>query len=279
MKIKNSKLTIFISYFLLFLWCSFTIFALFWIILTSLKDNQALFQNVWSLPKQLHFENYSLIWNTFDLKTYFKNSLIVVPISVIFILIFATPAAYALSRAEFKGKEFLMNFFIMGIGIPIIVILIPLYFLLTSLHIIDTMFGLCIIYISVSLPFSIYLLTGFFQSFPSELEEAAAIDGCTPFQTFMRVVLPITTPGLITVSIFNFIGIWNEYLLSMTLTRDEGNRLLSLGVYSIQNSMQYSGNWVGLFAGTVIVFLPILIFYIFMSERIMEGLTLGAVKG
>lgn len=279
MKIKYSKPTIIIAYLVLFLWCFFTIFAFLWIALTSLKDNLTLFQNVWALPQQLHFENYKLIWNTFDLKTYFKNSIIIVPISVFLILVFAAPAAYALSRASFKGRNILLNFFVTGMGIPFIVLLIPLYFLLTRLHIIDTLFGLSIVYISLSLPFSIFLLTGFFRSFPSQLEEAASIDGCTPFQTFVKVVLPITSPGLIAVSIFNFIGIWNEYLLALVLTRSEGNRLLSLGVYAIQNSMQYSGNWVGLFAGIVIVFLPTLLFYIFMSEKIMEGLTLGAVKG
>jgi len=279
MRIRHSKPTIIIAYLVLFLWCSFTIFAFFWITLTSLKDNRTLFQNVWALPQELHFENYELIWNTFDLKNYFKNSIIVVPISVFMILVFAAPAAYVLSRARFKGMNILLNFFVIGIGVPFVVLLIPLYFLLTRLQIIDTLFGLSIVYISLSLPFSIFLLTGFFRSFPSELEEAAAIDGCKPFQTFLKVVLPITSPGMIAVSIFNFIGIWNEYLLALVLTNSEGNRLLSLGVYAIQNSMQYSGNWVALFAGIVIVFLPTLIFYIFMSERIMEGLTLGAVKG
>ncbi|KPJ66644.1 hypothetical protein AMJ44_08115 [candidate division WOR-1 bacterium DG_54_3] len=273
----HGRLTI--SYLILILWCSFTIFCLLWVLVTSLKSNRALFQNVWSMPTQLHVENYEKVWKTFDLGVNFKNSIIIVPISVLIILGISAPAAYVLSRANFKGREFLMNFFIMGMGIPFVILLIPLYFLLTRMHIIDSLFGLTLVYISLSLPFTIFILYGFFKTFPSELEEAAAIDGCSPFMSFIRVVLPISSPGLITVSIFNFIGIWNEYLLALVLLRSEEKRLLSLGLYSLQSSMQYTGDWVALFAGVVIVLLPLLIFYVLMSERIMEGLTLGALKG
>jgi raffinose/stachyose/melibiose transport system permease protein/N-acetylglucosamine transport system permease protein len=277
MKISKKRITL--SYVILLLWSGFTIFSLFWIVLSSLKSNRDLFQNVWSLPQELHGENYVKVWKTFDLSIYFTNTLIVVPIAVIMILVVAAPAAYVLSRATFKGRELLLNFFIMGMGIPFAILVIPLYFLLTKLQIIDSLSGLILVYISLSLPFTIFVLHGFFRSFPSELEEAAAIDGCSPFSTFVKIVLPISSPGLITVTIFNFIGIWNEYLLALVLLRSEGKRPLSLGLYALQSSMQYTGDWVALFAGVVIVLIPILIFYVVMSEKIMEGLTLGALKG
>jgi len=278
---KKGKITgrLSVSYLILILWCSFTLFCLFWVLVTSIKSNRDLFQNVWSMPKEIHVENYVKVWKTFDLGLYFRNSVVLVPISVLIILGVSAPAAYVLSRANFKGREFMMNFFIMGMGVPFVILLIPLYFLLTRLKIIDSLFGLTFVYISLSLPFTIFMLYGFFKTFPSELEEAAAIDGCTPFMSFIRVVLPISSPGLITVCIFNFIGIWNEYLLALVLLRSENKRLLSLGLYALQSSMQYMGDWVALFAGVVIVLSPLLIFYVVMSERIMEGLTLGALKG
>jgi raffinose/stachyose/melibiose transport system permease protein/N-acetylglucosamine transport system permease protein len=136
-----------------------------------------------------------------------------------------------------------------------------------------------IVYVSLSLPFTIFVLSGFFRSFPSQLEEAAAIDGCSALQSFRTIVIPLSSPGLITVSIFNFIGIWNEYLLALILLKGEQRRPLSLGLYSIQSSMQYTGDWVALFAGVVIVLIPLFAFYVLMSERIIEGLTLGALKG
>lgn len=278
-KIFLKKIPRSLSYVFLSLWCAFTIFTLLWIVISSLKSNRALFRNVWSLPDILHFENYVKVWELFDLSVYFRNSLIVVPVSVLVILVFAAPAAYVLARASFRGREFLTNFFVFGIGIPFVIIIIPLYSLLARIRLIDTFTGLILIYISLSLPFSIFILYGFFRSFPSELEEAAAIDGCSPFWTFFKVVLPISTPGLVTVSIFNFIGIWNEYLLALVLIRGEDKRPLSLGLYALQGAMQYSGDWVALFAGVIIVLVPCLIFFILMSERIMEGLTLGAIKG
>jgi raffinose/stachyose/melibiose transport system permease protein/N-acetylglucosamine transport system permease protein len=268
-----------LAYCLLGIWCAFTLFCLLWILVTSLKSNRELFQNVWSVPVRLHVENYLKIWNTFELRTYFRNSILIVPASVILILVLAAPAAYVLCRARFRGRELLLNFFTFGMGIPFVVLLIPLYVLLTRLRLINSLGGLVIVYVSLSLPFTIFVLSGFFRSFPSQLEEAAAIDGCSALQSFRTIVIPLSSPGLITVSIFNFIGIWNEYLLALILLKGEQRRPLSLGLYSIQSSMQYTGDWVALFAGVVIVLIPLFAFYVLMSERIIEGLTLGALKG
>ncbi len=268
-----------LAYSLLGLWCAFTLFCLIWILVTSVKSNRELFQNVWSLPAKLHTENYVKIWNIFELGIYFRNSILIVPSSVLLILFFAAPAAYVLCRARFRGREALLNFITIGMGIPFVILLIPLYMLLTRMHLINSLIGLIIVYISLSLPFTIFVLSGFFRSFPSQLEEAAAIDGCSPFKSFRTVVIPLSSPGLLTVSIFNFVGIWNEYLLALILLKGEQKRPLSLGLYSIQSSMQYTGDWVALFAGVVIVLIPLFVFYILMSERIIEGLTLGALKG
>lgn len=267
------------GYLFLGLWIGFTIFAFLWVILTSFKTNQELFANVWSLPSHLEWKNYVKAWNVVRMKDYFLNSLIVVTGSTLAILLVSAPAAYVLSRIPFRGRTLLTAFFTAGMGIPRVLLLVPLFMLMNSLRLTDSLFGLGITYVAISLSFTILLLTAFFATLPSELEESAAIDGASPFVTFWRVMLPLASPGLGTAFTFNFIWLWKEYFWALVLISTDSKRTISLGLYSLQGSMQYSADWVGLFAGCVIVMVPTLILYFIMSERIMSGITLGAVKG
>src|SRR5690606_1443948 len=139
---------------------------------------------------------------------------------------------------------------------------IPLFGLLSVIKLADTLHGLIVVYVALSIPFTVYMLTGFFRSLPSELADAAYIDGCGEIDTFWRVMLPLASPGIITAAIFNFIGLWNEYMLALIFITTDSNRPLSLGVYALQGSMQYTGDWVGLFAGVVIVMVPSIVFFI-----------------
>ena len=175
-------------------------------------------------------------------------------------------------------------------GIPYPLLFIPLFAMLSSVNAFlgtfsdwklkGTMLGLVVIYVSLSIPFTVYLLTGFFKSLPKELEEAAVIDGCTNFQAFWRVMLPLARSGLITAAIFNGIGMWNEFQLALVFLNDQKHRTLSLGLYSFQESMRYSGaDWPGLYAGVVMVMVPTVLLYIFLSEKMISGITMGAVKG
>jgi ABC-type glycerol-3-phosphate transport system permease component len=269
-----------IAYLVLTLFCISSIFALLWLLVSSVKSNRDLFSgNLWGFPRQIVLNNYSKAWELVHLRDYLVNSLILVPIVVLLVLIVCAPASYALAKIRFRHSNKLLNFFILGMGIPGQLLLIPVYLQLSTLGLTNSLLGLGIEYVSLSIPFSIFLLYGFFKSFPSELEEASAIDGCKPLYNFIRIVVPLSTPGLITVSIYNFIGIWNEYLFALILIRDQSLRTLSLGVYSMQNSLQYMGDWTTLFAGSIIATVPVLVIYLFMSERIMQGLTAGALKG
>lgn len=135
-----------------------------------------------------------------------------------------------------------------------------------------------LIYIALSIPFTIFLIQGFFRSLPSVLEEAAYIDGCGPMRTFFSIMLPLGKPGLITAAIFNFISLWNEFLLALTFVNDSTDYPLSVGLYALQGSLQYTGDWVALFAALVVITLPTLLIYVFLSRQIIEGLTMGAVK-
>ncbi len=263
----------------LLLWTAFTIFAFVWIVVASFKDNRELFANAWALPSALHWENYEKAWRIARMGDYFLNSLVVVSISTALIVAVSAPAAYVLSRIAFRGRELVTNTFIAGMGVPYQVLLVPLFVLLTQIKIVDTLPGLMVVYVALSLPFTVFLLTGFFRSLPSELEDAAAIDGASEYQVFYRVMLPLASPGIITAAIFNFIGLWNEYMLALVMISDQEKRTLSLALYGLQGSMQYTADWVGLFAGVVIVMVPTFILFVVLSERVIEGITLGATKG
>jgi raffinose/stachyose/melibiose transport system permease protein/N-acetylglucosamine transport system permease protein len=138
--------------------------------------------------------------------------------------------------------------------------------------------GLIRVYGSLSIPFTIFLIQGFFRTLPGVLEEAAYIDGCSPIRTFLFIMLPIGSPGIVTAAIFNFISLWNEFLLALTLLNDSKSYTLPIGLYALQGAMQYTGDWVSLFAAVVVVTIPTLIIYLFLSRQIIEGLTMGAVK-
>lgn len=265
-------------YLLPVLWSLFNIFCIYWIVVSSLKSNKEVFRAPWGLPANPQFENYSEIWNVANLALELRNSVTITLASVLLILILCAPAAYALSRIQFKGSGWLTILFVAGAGVPGAMLIIPLFSFMSNLGLIDTLHGLILIYATVSIPFSMFVLTGFFRTLPTEFEEAARIDGCSEFGVFWRVMLPLASPGLITVAIFNFVAIWNEYYLALVFIQDPAKMPLARGIYAIAGSMIYTGNWVGLFAAVVIVLVPSLLAYILLSERLIEGITAGALK-
>ncbi len=277
-RIKNYQIKHLVAYGVLGLWSLFTGFAILWIVMASFKSNQQVFRDVWSLPTQLHVENYQRAWSQIRLGDYFVNSVFLVVGSVILLLVVSAPASYALSRVKFRGNRLLTMIFIAGIGIPLPLLFIPLFSLMSRLSLVDSLPGLSIVYVSVSIPFTVYILTGFFATLPVELEEAAIVDGCTSWGVFARVMLPLASPGLVTAAIFNFIGMWNEFQLALIFINDPDKRPLSLGLYSLRNSMQFTGDWVGLFSGVVLVMLPTIVVFIFLSDQVVSGITMGAVK-
>ena len=263
----------------LYIWCAFSIFAFGWIILSSFKTNKEFFKNAWGLPAMPQWLNYAKVFTAYHLGTNFLNSVLIVSVSVIFIIAISAPAAYVLSRCSFFGNGCLNKFFTFGMGVPFQLRLVPLFFQMYSIGIVGTKLSLILIYIALSIPFTIFLIQGFFRSLPSVLEEASYIDGCGPMRTFFSIMLPLGKPGLIAAAIFNFISLWNEFLLALTFVNDSADYPLSVGLYALQGSLQYTGDWVALFAALVVITLPTLLIYVFLSRQIIEGLTMGAVKG
>jgi ABC-type glycerol-3-phosphate transport system permease component len=268
-------------YAVLILWSAITILIFAWLVESSFKTNREVFGSPWALPQTpwaAAAANYSKAWAASHMNIYFVNSVIVSIVSVVLVVLVSAPAAYAISRVEFFGKTAVTYYFIGGLGLPIPLILIPLYVLLAQLHLANSLQGLIVTYVAVSIPFTILLLTGFFRTLPTELEDAGAIDGCSEFQIFYQVMMPLAGPGLFTAAIFNFVTIWNEFLLALLIINNDKLRTMPLGIYNIRYTMQYTADWSGLFAAVVIVLIPSFIIYVLLSERIMSGLTLGSGK-
>jgi raffinose/stachyose/melibiose transport system permease protein/N-acetylglucosamine transport system permease protein len=268
-----------VIYTFLILWTAFSAFSLIWIITSSIKSNKELYAGVWNLPRAVHVENYVKAWNVVNLKRYVLNSVGITFSSIVALIFVCTPAAYVISRVKFLGSRFINNMFIAGMGIPYQLLLIPLYRLIIGVRMNDNLIGLGVIYVALSIPFTVFLLSGFISSLPSELEDSARIDGCSDIKAFWRIMFPLSQPGIVTAAIMNFIFLWNEYMLALIFLTSESKRTLSLGLYSIQAAMQFTADWVGLLAAVVIVMLPTVLIYIVLSERVMQGITLGAVKG
>lgn len=265
--------------FILIIYSIIVIFPLVWIFSSSLKSSMEIFANVWALPKGIKWENYVNAWIEAGIGKYFINSLFVTTTSVFFILLLSSMVAYVLTRFRFLGNSFVFYYFLGGLMIPTFLGIVPLFLLLKDLHLLDNFIGLILVYIAYSLPFSIFILTPFFKSLPHELAEAAIIDGCSDFAVFWRIMLPLAKPGLITVGIFNFLGIWNEYILALVIISSGELRTLPLGIANLYMVQHYQADWGTLFAGLTIVMVPTLIVYIIFSKKLTSGITLGALKG
>lgn len=250
------------------------VLLLVWMAISSFKTARELMLRPWALPTRWVWQNYVDAWHTARLAEGFLNSVILVLGSGVGCLIIAAPAAYALSRFRSKGVGSITVFFIVGLGIPAQGIYIPLYIGLAHLGLTNSIWGLMLIYIGFGVPYALFLLTAFFRSLPRELEEAAAIDGLTPWRTFWSIMLPLARSGLITVFVLQAIGHWGETFFALVMLQDKTT--LSLSVYQFMQSMQYSGSqWSVLFAGLMIIIVPLLALYMWLGSRVIEGIGAG----
>ena len=268
-----------VLYLVLVGYAAVVILPMVWLLYTSLKNNEEIFRSAWQLPGRAHWENFAYAWGRARIGDYFANSLLVTLVSVALILLVSAMAAYVLARFPFRGHRALFYAFLAGLMVPTQLALVPLFFLVNAIHLLDTYTGLILVYIAFSLPFTIFVLTGFFRTLPHELAEAALIDGCTHPQAFWRVMLPIAKPGLVTAAIFNFLGIWNEYLFALVLISSERLRTLPLGLANLLMVTHYESNWGALFAGLVMVMIPTLVVYALLQGQLTKGITAGALKG
>ncbi|MGN7357420.1 carbohydrate ABC transporter permease [Paenibacillus sp. SAF-054] len=268
---------------LLLLWTFIVLYPVFWTFITSLKNNQqVMLGKPWDFPSVLHFENYANVWSRAHFGSYFMNSILVTAGSTILSLALASTTAYILARYPFKGRGVLYFIYVASMMIPTTLGLIPLFFLLSDLHLSNSLLGLTLVY-SVGtigiLPLGIFFLVGFYKTLPKELEEAATIDGCSFSRIFLRIMLPLSVPGLVTVGIMNALTVWNEYIMATVLINDPLKYTIPVGIAVMQGEMQYRTEWGPLFAGLSISMIPVIVMYVIYQRQITGGLTAGALKG
>jgi N-acetylglucosamine transport system permease protein len=255
------------------------LFPMVWIFYQSLRTNQEFFQDVWSLPKALQWSNYRTSWIKYNMASAMVNTLYYVGVSLIIGTFLTTINAYALTRVEFKGRKLIWATIMMSIFLPGINALIPQYVLMRDLNLTNSITGLIILDSFGESVFFLMLLGGFMQSLPKDLEESAFIDGASIFQVFLRIIVPLSAPGIVTVAIFKFISLYNNFLHPFIYLSDQKKYTIGVNMYQANQMMQYSSDWVTMFAGVLIAMIPSVIVFIFFQRWIMEGATLGAVKG
>jgi ABC-type glycerol-3-phosphate transport system permease component len=269
---------------MLFSYAVIVVYPMFWLFYSSLKSDQEIFLRPFELPKLagLHWENFSHAWVQGNFRTYFLNSVLMTFSTVIVTTLLSAMTAYALSRFRFFGVRAIYFYFLAGLMIPIQLAIVPLFFEMKGMGLLNDRFGLFLVYLAFGFPFSVFVLTGFFKSLPASLHEAALLDGATEAQAFWHVMLPMARPGLITVSIFLFLGNWNEFFVAFMLLSGRASdaiRTLPLGLAKITIVSNYRSDWGIAFAGLVLMMLPTLIAYIFLQKHLTKGITAGAVKG
>jgi ABC-type glycerol-3-phosphate transport system permease component len=268
----------FFIYLVLSMFALFTILAFAWVIMISLKTTQEfLTTSPWALPKIPHFENYLTAWKKARIGSYFGNSLIASFAGAGLSVLISALAAYVLARVPFRFNDVFGVYFLVGYMVPLMLTFIPLYFMMQSLGM-SGMVPLILLYVASGVPFNTFILRGFFESLPSELEEAAAMDGASPFRAFWQIMLPLSWPGLTSAFLINFMSLWNEFFLALIFLKKE-NATLPLGLFYMAQRAEYTAQWTDLFAGMIITTVPILIVFALLQNQISTGLTEGALKG
>lgn len=263
------------------LWLYFivSVYPLVWMISYSLKNNEEIFvSNPFGLPTHFRIENYVTAWSQFNIPQYFVNSIVVSTAATFLILVLALMFAFAVARLQWKFSNTIRIYMIIGMFIPLQVIMIPLAILVRDFHLSNTYGALILPYVAMGLPFSTMVLYGYMKGIPSEVEEAACMDGANVYRLFLQVVVPMVMPAIATVAIFQFLNNWNEFTLAYILISDEAMKTLPLGLLFFQG--QYSTDWGGMGAVMTIASLPMIIVYLFFSEQVERAMTVGsAVKG
>ncbi|PYZ96481.1 sugar ABC transporter permease [Alteribacter lacisalsi] len=270
-----------IGYFLLYICLSivavFQIFPIVWLFLFSLKDNREIFAgSPFALPSEIQWQNYVNVWQG-GIGNYFFNSVWITGVSIVLTLLFASMAVFVITRMTWKLNKFFLGLFMVGLMIPIHSSLIPLFSMFLSVNLIDNPWSIVLTYTAYNLPITMMILLGFFYTIPKEIEEAAIIDGASLHRLFFRIILPISTPILSTTAIINMIYNWNEFVFVNTFIASDRYKTLTVGIQNFVG--QYMTDWGAIGATLVISVLPILVAFLFFSNKIVDGISSSAVKG
>jgi N-acetylglucosamine transport system permease protein len=261
-----------------------------WVFIASIKQNNEFYGSPWKLPQTFYFQNFIDAWSSAHMGEYMLNSVIVTLLALTVLLVVALPAAYCLSRFKFRLRKILNILFMAGLFINVNYIVVPIFLMFIdadkmlkswglSPFFLNNIYVLAIVYAATALPFTIYLLSGYFVTIPRTYEEAAYIDGSGYFRTMIKVILPMARPSIITVILFNFLSFWNEYIIAITMLTDpKGAKTLPVGLMNLMKAQNAAAQYGRMYAGLVLVMLPTLILYIIVQKKLTQGMTLGGLK-
>lgn len=278
MKLSTSeKVWLAIKYVLLIAFTITCLYPIFWLVQASFKTNMELYTNTWGMPETFSFVNYRDAIVTGGILKYFGNSVIIAVTVVIVTAVLSTMASYAITRMEWKLSKLVYTLFLAGMTVPIYGLIIPMFSIFKRLGILNTHASVIIPQIALGFPMSIFIICGFMQGIPRELEEAAIIDGCTVKQCFFKVIIPIAKSSVVTVMVVQFLNVWNDLLLPRIFLTDQAKMTLPVGLTNFK--AQYSTNYVGMIAAVILTIIPSIVVYVILHKQIMEGMVAGAVKG
>ena len=253
-------------------------FPILYLIISSFKStSEIMMSETYLIPKNFTLENYDTLINRSNIMLNIRNSLFVAVTGTVASVVVASMAAFIMSRFRFRLVKIYGRFLLMIQMFPMILSLIPLFILFKNLNIINTHLSVIVVYLAMSLPFCCWMFKGFFDSIPFELEQAALIDGCSRTQSFFRIILPISSPGIISVSIYSFLLCWNEFMIANIFLRDAKLMTIPVGIQLF--IQQYATDWGGMFAAATTAMIPAFIIFLFFQKYIVSGVAAGSVKG
>ena len=278
MNMRKKRLTDqILMYVILLFFCILVLGPILWMVSTAFKSSGETLQIPprW-IPETVSFEAFRRLWVEYPFQVYFKNSIIIVLFSMVISVFASCLAGYGLTRFRFKGRNSLMTFILVTQMFPSVMLLVPFYSIIGKMNLLDTHLGLILVYISFTVPFCTWTMVGFFKALPLDLDEAARIDGCSSWQTFLKIILPLTLPGVASTSIYAFITSWNEYMFAFILTTRPEMKTLSVGIAEMNGFQQV--RWNDMMAASLLASLPLILLFSCLQKYFISGLTSGAVK-
>lgn len=290
MQKKSSFISKLLTYIPLIILSITIIVPVAWVFVASIKENQEFYRNPWSIPEGIHWQNFVDAWQKADMGSYMLNSVIVTALALVLLIVISLPASYVLSRFQFRSRALWNTLFMAGLFINVNYIVVPIFLMLVDADaflkkiggtpfFLNNIFILALIYATTALPFTIYLLSGYFKTVPKDFEEAAYVDGAGYFRTMVQIIIPMAKPSIITVILFNFLSFWNEYIISMTMLTKPELKTLPVGLMNLMAAQKSAVQYGQMYAGLVIVMLPTLILYMCVQKNLTKGMTVGGLKG
>jgi N-acetylglucosamine transport system permease protein len=266
------------SHVLLAIWTIIVIVPFLWVVLSSFKTTKEILASPFSLPAHWQFDNYAHAWTDAGIRQFFLNTVIVVSVALVLVMLLGAMCAYVLARFTFPGSRSIYYLMLAGLTFPIFLAIVPLFFILKNIGLINTLPGLIMVYVAFALPFTVFFLYAFFRTLPDDVYEAALIDGAGEWKTFFRIMLPMARPGIAAVAIFNFLGLWNQFLLPVALNTDQSKYVLTQGMASFASQAGYAVDFGALFAAVVITVVPVLIVYVIFQRRLEGSVSRGTFR-